>query len=215
MHVSVESAFGKPCELPSCLGRGRMRTFYFGAWVGGRGHMLFEREGIEASKVVRNRLPWTLAELDTHLCPPADVLKSHQQPGKVALHFKKDNEPRPSMWTAMAFWDRSEDTRGNSNSVFLFEGVHDFDRMYELAEKVFPNVVCRIPVELELVWMPTCPKCHGHWGNDRKAVNALCPFCLAFRSKESRVAGGNGDVLVTAPPMDDMDDLEDLEEEDD
>lgn len=51
-----------------------------------------------------------------------------------ALVHRKDG------WTALSFWDRSVDKRGNSNSTFMFRGDFDFDTMVALAQEHFPKV---------------------------------------------------------------------------
>ncbi len=41
-------------------------------------------------------------------------------------------------WTAIAFCDRSIDTRGNSNAAFFFHAVLSFDEIVEAARETFP-----------------------------------------------------------------------------
>jgi hypothetical protein len=47
-------------------------------------------------------------------------------------------------WTALAFWDRSVDNRGGSNSVFVTRGLLDFDTMRTAAEVAWPQVFARL-----------------------------------------------------------------------
>ncbi len=42
-------------------------------------------------------------------------------------------------WTFLSFWDRSGDSRPNSNSTFLFEGEYSFEEAVELAKEIFPT----------------------------------------------------------------------------
>ena len=51
-------------------------------------------------------------------------------------------------WTVLAFWDRSADGRGASNSVFLLRGVHVFDEAVRLSREAFPTVWARFPFEV-------------------------------------------------------------------
>ena len=43
-------------------------------------------------------------------------------------------------WTVLAFWDRSADSRGASNSAFLVRGVHEFEDAVRRARDAFPTV---------------------------------------------------------------------------
>lgn len=64
--------------------------------------------------------------------------------GHAALHHKDD-------WTALAFWDRTGDTRGASNSVFLTHDVCDFDEMVRRSREAFPTIWARFPFAVTLV----------------------------------------------------------------
>lgn len=48
-------------------------------------------------------------------------------------------------WTVLAWWDRTGDTRGKSNSALIVEGNHSFARMLELLAEHFPGVAHRQP----------------------------------------------------------------------
>ena len=59
--------------------------------------------------------------------------------GNAALHHKDG-------WTALAFWDRSGDSRGASNSVFLIPVNHmSFDDALAAARENFPELFERFP----------------------------------------------------------------------
>lgn len=47
-------------------------------------------------------------------------------------------------WTVLSMWDRSGDSRGNSNASFLTVGVFTAEEMWSLAERDFPQLVKRI-----------------------------------------------------------------------
>ena len=66
----------------------------------------------------------------------------NQAEGKAALHYKGG-------WTALAFWDRSVDSRPGSNSVFLAEGTHQFEDMVVLAQQSFPSIMQRFKFKIE------------------------------------------------------------------
>jgi hypothetical protein len=43
-------------------------------------------------------------------------------------------------WTVIAYWDRSQDTRGASNSAFAAEGRHSFAELLTAAKEQWPWV---------------------------------------------------------------------------
>lgn len=94
------------------------------------GHYMFVPGMRNDYKFLYNN-PWGV-QVDTGLCPGGLEIE-----GNALLHHKDG-------WTALAFWDRSVDKRGKSNSVFLAEGTFDFERMIDLAKEFFPEVMERI-----------------------------------------------------------------------
>lgn len=118
------------------------RVYYFGRWdQPGHGfHHPGGRSAFEAWDVV----PWGTS-IDARLIPKEkryslDV--NVQQPEGVAhlLHLRG--------WTALAWWDRSADSRGNSSSVFVFEDVLDYDTAMARARRLFPEVFARITYDV-------------------------------------------------------------------
>lgn len=75
---------------------------------------------------------------DGTLCP-----EGPQVQGLAKLH-QKDG------WTAIGFWDRTGDARGNSNSNFIVRGTYTFDEMCKLAEEQYPELWKRIGKVTEL-----------------------------------------------------------------
>jgi hypothetical protein len=122
-------------------------VFFFGCrrMRDGRGHTLYDEEGYPARGGTG---PWRLAgiqpftakELDGGLQP-----KGSQELGSATRTWKDD-------WTAVAFWDRSADTRPNSCGVFLVEGLLGFaDAMHVFAMRM-PKLFERINgAEMRLV----------------------------------------------------------------
>jgi hypothetical protein len=115
----------------------QMREFtsgaYFGCW-GHMGHFLYDVKGSKISLEETN-LPWKSEELDGRLCPGYSR-KPQQQlqfEGEAIVHYRDG-------WTALAFWDRSFDTRYGSNSVFLLPGIFTIDEAIVLAQKTFPTI---------------------------------------------------------------------------
>jgi hypothetical protein len=115
------------------------KVFYFG--YNGSGHYLVDKDGDKFSSTTEFS-PWG-SRPDGTLCPEGLVLRkleegSGMQPeGKALLHHKDG-------WTALGFWDRSGDTRLNSNSNFLVRGTYTFDEMLALAKEQFHDVFARI-----------------------------------------------------------------------
>lgn len=92
------------------------------------GHHMYE-PGYRST--YRLTTPWGRSP-DGTLCP-----EGPQHQGIVKL-TQKDG------WTAIGFWDRSGDARGNSNSNFLIHGTYTFDEMCKLAAEQYPELWKRI-----------------------------------------------------------------------
>lgn len=124
--------------------------FYFGCG-GQTGHYLWA-PGLRSATwhhSVHERMGYPLAahpwgdHIDGDLCPPNrggynELDDNVSQPEGLGKIHHRDG------WTAWAFWDRTKDSRGNSNSAFLAEGEHDFDAMKAMAQKHFPEIWKRI-----------------------------------------------------------------------
>lgn len=111
-----------------------MSVIYFGCW-GGPGHYPWGPGQRSLPLSTLERLPWGYG-VDSGLCPKKDETQ-----GRALLHHKGG-------WTALAFWDRSVDTRPGSNSAFLADGDFNFDAMVEKAKASFPQVWERFPFEV-------------------------------------------------------------------
>lgn len=82
--------------------------------------------------IVRLRdTPWNTS-IDGGLL--AQTSQSHQG---LCIHAVKDG------WTAVSFWDRSGDSRPNSNSAFLVREEMTPFRLLELARQQWPDVFAR------------------------------------------------------------------------
>lgn len=125
-----------------------MRVFYFGC-ITDAGHCLYEAGAGHITQAVRfpGNNPWGV-NIDTGLCPGVkdrhgftDTVRSVQTEGLAEVHHKDG-------YTALAFWDRTGDSRPGSNSVFLAEGTHDFAKMIEIAKRHFPTVFLRFKFKI-------------------------------------------------------------------
>lgn len=132
-----------------------MKTLYFGVW-GVPGHFLYGPGG----HVERSTLPTELRSLDGPFAGDPAKIKGYYDGiyGKKTVPYwdSKDEEQGQARmhfvagWTVMAFWDRSGDRRGGSNSNFLAEGEFIFDEMCVLARLHFPAVWARITSAFEV-----------------------------------------------------------------
>ena len=69
-------------------------------------------------------------------------LNPNEVEGCCSLHHKDG-------WTALAFANRSDDSRLGSNSVFFFRGLLTFGEAVAQARKSFPQVVDRFKFDLQ------------------------------------------------------------------
>lgn len=116
-----------------------MRTgaYYFGCH-GQAGHFLW---GPGMGKIWREEhilpLPLHASVLDGGYAPQGPEVE-----GLALLHRVHD-------WTVLAFWDRSVDTRGKCNSVFLFQpNTLTFEQAVEHARVIFPEVYSRFQFQI-------------------------------------------------------------------
>lgn len=120
--------------------------YYFGCQSKSKpGHYLFSpdsmRRGIALYHDDFPELPWEYNYLDTGLCPNGDGHKWVD--GLYKQTYK-------SGWTSWAFWDRTGDNRAGSHSTFIAPGNHSADKMMELVQEHFPEIMKRVNASLEL-----------------------------------------------------------------
>lgn len=101
-------------------------VYHFGYRQGG-GHFLFNASYRHVDPSI---LPWP--DIDGTLCPVGP-----SGPEGIALLHHKDG------WTAIAFWDRSGDSRPASNAAFFVKGDRSFITIMMLAKRHFPKVWAR------------------------------------------------------------------------
>ena len=106
-------------------------VLFFGAWSPDRpGHHIYNSHGGTAD---RRGTPWQIWELDTRLAP---IDKAERQ-GRAQLHQRHG-------WTAIAFWDRTGDSRAKSNSVVLVNQLLTFTEMLSAFKSIFPAQYNRV-----------------------------------------------------------------------
>lgn len=137
-----------------------MRSFYFGST--GDGHFLYTPTGerLRRADAIATLPPEFAGGFgpgkapsargvgpDQTLCPEK---RAGQPQGVARLHHALAPDGTP--WTAIAFWDRTGDSRPGSNSAFLFEGTLTFEAACAAAFEHFPAVwrrmTARTPVTL-------------------------------------------------------------------
>lgn len=112
--------------------------FYFGPWDHA-GHYLRDTS-LRMLWPDNNRIgPWRLGELDGDLQP-----KDKTEPEGLALLHQKDG------WTALAFWDRSVDTRMACCSVYIADQILTFEEMVALAKVNFKERWDKMKFEVRL-----------------------------------------------------------------
>lgn len=107
-------------------------VLFFGCWNDSAGHYLRFPDGRHVREKNVQDFPCLLAALDSGLLPP----NQPQVEGRATLCVLNG-------WTLLAFWDRSGDSRGGSNSVFLVRGALDFDAACAMAREAFPAIWSR------------------------------------------------------------------------
>ncbi len=112
------------------------QVYYYGCW-GDKGHFLWtpEQESVRISKM-KDATPFG-DDIDGYLQKGSARCTGTGIPTDARLHHQDG-------WTALAFWDRTVDTRPGSCSVFLAEGVHDVEAIKEIAHSNFPEVWDRL-----------------------------------------------------------------------
>ncbi len=120
------------------------RMFYFGPWSS-PGHFVFCEDGRTADEVARGIIPWHPGQMDGPLQPHTD---SYEQEGLALIHHRDG-------WTALAFWDRSIDTRHGCNSTYLAKGDFTFTEMVEMAKERFAERWNKMKFEVTDVTPPT------------------------------------------------------------
>ncbi len=59
-------------------------------------------------------------------------------------------------FTVLAFWDRSVDSRGGSNSMFIVPGIKAFTDVIDIARVAFPGVFERFQFDVEFLLGENC-----------------------------------------------------------
>lgn len=127
------------------------RVYYFGC--GKRvGHYWFAPPGegreLSSSGAVAAAMRTVFGDdIDTGFAPGTDRARD-QIEGAAKLTVARG-------WTVLAWWDRSVDQRGNSNSAIVVDAERDFDQMVALLGIHFPEVLRRQRAPLRLAEAPT------------------------------------------------------------
>ena len=118
-------------------------VYYFGCWGPEKGHFWFLTRGRCIYREPGGMPRSLTSRIDCGLCPntpPPDDPYGNAGPqnqGEALLHHIEG-------WTVLAFWDRTVDHRGNSNSAFVVRGDYDFDAMLGVMRERFPEIAARL-----------------------------------------------------------------------
>lgn len=135
-----------------------MRTFYFGCWRDA-GHYLWHR-GTDGSPIKM----YDRGEAERRLLGSYPHSGGERTPGEIPWGYHLDggllNQRRTKQgeavveqrdgWTALSFWDYSVDSRGGSNSTFVFDELLEPARALELARTLWPPIFERFTFEVTL-----------------------------------------------------------------
>jgi hypothetical protein len=107
--------------------------FFVGVWDPHRGvgHHLYDVTGRQVHG--RTDIPFRWQIVDSGLLPPNEPERQGE------LHLSHINN-----WTVLTMWDRTGDSRPNSNASFIVKGQHSIEVMKLLAAQHFPAVWERI-----------------------------------------------------------------------
>lgn len=116
--------------LTSLCWRPDVECYYFGVASHG-GHCLIGPDPAICGSHGRIALARALgrADIDGGLCWSV----SHQAEGRALL-------TQGLGWTAVAFWDRSGDSRPNSNTAFIVRGTLAFEQVVRVARHRWPQI---------------------------------------------------------------------------
>lgn len=124
-------------------------VWFFGC-IGDSGHYLWSpvSRGHD-SKTLRSVIPWGDG-LDGGLCPgaydrrfPKMPQRDYQPEGYAAVSYRGG-------WTALAWWDRSVDSRPGSNAAVLVHELATASELLERARVVWPEVFSRLKYQIVL-----------------------------------------------------------------
>lgn len=134
-------------------------AYFLGEWPGGHGCST-RKPGGRMVYVADPPTPWFGTR--AHETQRAEVMRTcwdrerDGQPEGEARFAREDG------WTLICLWDRSEDHRGNSASVFAIHSDLTDEEALGLARRLFPQVFERIEARLQ---------------RDVRLAPATCPLC--------------------------------------
>jgi len=110
-------------------------VYFFGCHTGRVGHYLWRvRSGRYEMTTHKGLLPWQ--NIDGELTPRTFSAYT-QTEGRAARHTLGG-------WTALAWWDRSVDTRHGSNAALFAPGDLTVEELLALGRKTFPSFMARM-----------------------------------------------------------------------
>lgn len=141
IYPTASSSTAAPAEaaVPSASS---VESYYFGRESTDKpGHCLFNNQ-MQEVKIAQSSLPWK-QNPDRSFCAEKGQDGTVEPPKELYLH-------QQGGWTALAFWDRSADARGGSNSVFFAKGTHSVQEMWDIARHQYPAIYKRLDTYLPI-----------------------------------------------------------------
>jgi len=126
-----------------------MRAFYFGCYKHPGHYLWVPGMGSHSMSLLAKTIPWG-DHVDGGLCPGKKGRDGWTRSYGTAQVEGQAEHHVLDGWTAVAFWDRSGDSRPGSNSAFIFEGVFTFEGVIARSKEVFPEIWKRITFEVSL-----------------------------------------------------------------
>lgn len=143
------------------------KALYFGQCGNGPGHFLRDKANTTLQPTDIPGLPWSIGLMD------GGLLRNRGTPDEPDGKVHWTGGGIPDFWFAFVWWDRSGDSRPNSNSGFYVRGFGPGQEheAFAYACEIWPDVVRRQKFKLELTgikqepkplpWPPACTKCEA------------------------------------------------------
>lgn len=131
-------------RLAACCVRPDVDCFYFGC-IDGPGHFFHGQGGTTKVRALEDHLTALfdgLDSLDGKLCWNSPRRDHHRYDRRGETEGQAFVTHRGG-WTALAFWDRSVDRRGASNSAFFVQGTLTFAQIVRVARHRWPKIWAR------------------------------------------------------------------------
>lgn len=115
----------------------RRPIYFFGCWNNDKGYYFHRTDSTTVPWQDRHLIPF-VKKIDGVYAPAGKQIE-----GRACLRHLRG-------WTVLAWWDRSVDTRSNSNAALVVEGEFEFEDMLVMLKNRFPRVFARFDYSISL-----------------------------------------------------------------